>query len=627
MIRLKDLSLHSKPGLSASCFLAMTTTYSPLVNYTWSMTTSNGLRYLKGGGTSQVSDASMYFGRGAYLNGVDQGVAFNTFSPLSENTIIFNINNIGVGSDYPLFGSSSYANYRIMYRYTSGDYWNLSLDLRQFGGSIVTTNYILPKNTNCQICIKEIAGVISIYSNNEVVKVFNGTLNGGNFNQLAFSSLRSQYGEFTFKDVYMFRRALTQAEITQAYEQPEAFYAMAQADSTCVLNMPMCETDGYVRNMKSYNVGTNLDGINLSSTISGAGNTIVQDVNVFNISSVGASKAVYHPLIAFPPNTFTSDLYNIEVEVKCISGTLKVARLECTRSLAVNDILTAGTTKTYSLVAGFEDIGGRRGSIIFDGLNYPTYTAVVTVKKVEKITAGLYPIINYTSSVRDNAKNLQYGLQTCKFVRDSLGVIQSASNYLECDGVGYIKTQWVPKGTDVFTLETVITPALVSKLQTHGNYGTSINEVQIGVTSSNLVFASSLNSETVYLPYTENMHVCIVSDGVQSYYYCNNVLIKTTYNNSGSTVNPFAFGGVNSGTIFNPTYDTLRLFKIHAIAYTSSQVDAAYYALAKKNTIAYDVIPDECLYDENGNVYIDESGNYIGVDGYVMDESGEYYIV
>ncbi len=240
---------------------------------------------------------------------------------------------------------------------------------------------------------------------------------------------------------------------------------------------------------------------------------------------------------------------------------------------------------------------------------------------------GSQEITNYTSSVRDNAKNLQYGLQTCKFVRNSLGVIQSASSYLECDGVGYIKTQWVPNGTDVFTLETVITPALVSKLQAHGNYGTSINEVQIGVTASNLVFASSLNSETVYLPYTENMHVCIVSDGVQSYYYCNNVLIKTTYNNSGSTVNPFAFGGVNSGTIFNPTYDTLRLFKIHAIAYTSSQVDAAYYALAKKNTIAYDVIPDECLYDENGNVYIDERGNYIGVDGYVMDESGEYYIV
>ena len=402
-MKLKDF-LTLKVGAGV---LISGTRYSPLINYDWSTTTTSGLRYLKDVGSTPTYNASMYFGRGAYLNGVDQSIT-------------------------------------------------------------------VPINTTIQTALKRVKGVVTINETSQTLTNY------------VISGLG------VHKDYYLFTRLLTTTEKDSYTSTPEAFYAMAQADDTCVLNMPMCETSSTVRNYK-----TGID----------------------------------------------------------------------------------------------------------------------------------YPITNYTSSVRDNAKNLQYGLQTCKFVRNSLGVIQSTSNYLECDGVGYIKTQWVPNGTDVFTLETVITPALVSKLQAHGNYGTSINEIQIGVTASNLVFASSLNSETVYLPYTENMHVCIVSDGVQSYYYCNNVLIKTTYNNSGSTINPFAFGGVNSGTIFNPTYDTLRLFKIHAIAYTSSQVDAAYYALAKKNTIAYDVIPDECLYDENGNVYIDERGNYIGVDGYVMDESGEYYIV
>ena len=538
-MKLKDfLTLRIGSGI----LLSANNTYNPLINYDWSTTTTSGLRYLKDVGSTPTYNASMYFGRGAYLNGVDQTIT-------------------------------------------------------------------VPINTTIQTALKRVNGVVTISETSQTLTNY------------VISGLG------VHKDYYLFTRLLTTAEKDSYTNTPELFYAMAQADSTCVLNMPMCETDRYARNMKSYSEGDNFSGVTIGSQTVGEGNSITQNNNTFNITNVVSTGQVYYPLVKFNPYVFNYDLYYQEIEVKCVTGTLKVGALEGSPTTSINEVLTAGQSRVYTKISGFDNLDGNKGAICLDGLNYPIFTATITLRNIRKITAGIYSITNYTASVRNNAKNLQYGLQTCKFVRNSLGVIQSASSYLECDGVGYIKTQWVPTGTDVFTLETVITPALVSKLQAHGNYGTSINEVQIGVTASNLVFASSLNSETVYLPYTENMHVCIVSDGVQSYYYCNNVLIKTTYNNSGSTINPFAFGGVNSGTIFNPTYDTLRLFKIHAIAYTSSQVDAAYYALAKKNTIAYDVIPDECLYDENGNVYIDESGNYIGVDGYVMDESGEYYIV
>ena len=479
-MKLKDF-LTLKVGAGV---LVSGTRYNPLINYDWSTTTTSGLRYLKDVGSTPAYNASMYFGRGAYLNGVDQGITNIPYTLQSKKiSLLLNVVTVSAGSNQYIYDLG-----------LNPLIWRSSNLIRVYINGVNHNVYNIGAATSLgNIAITVDEGILKFYLNGTPTYTAPcGQIANSGTARFAYGGASSAYAKMTIKDAYAFNKVLTQAEITQAYEQPEVFYIMAKADSTCVLNMPMCETSSTVRNYK-----TGID----------------------------------------------------------------------------------------------------------------------------------YPIKNYTSSVRDNAKNLQYGLQTCKFVRDSLGVIQSASDYLECDGVGYIKTQWVPNGTDVFTLETVITPALVSKLQAHGNYGTSINEIQIGVTASNLVFASSLNSETVYLPYTENMHVCIVSDGVQSYYYCNNVLIKTTYNNSGSTLNPFAFGGVNSGTIFNPTYDTLRLFKIHAIAYTSSQVDAAYYALSKKNTIAYDVIPDECLYDENGNVYIDERGNYIGVDGYVMDESGEYYIV
>ena len=49
-----------------------TVAYNPLINYDWSTTTTSGLRYLNDVGSTPTYNASMYFGRGAYLNGVDQ---------------------------------------------------------------------------------------------------------------------------------------------------------------------------------------------------------------------------------------------------------------------------------------------------------------------------------------------------------------------------------------------------------------------------------------------------------------------------------------------------------------------------------------------------------------------------
>lgn len=233
MIRLKDLSLQNRAGLGISCFLAMAKKYNPLINYNWSTTTTSGLRYLKDSGSTPTYNASMYFGRGAYLNGVDQTIT-------------------------------------------------------------------VPINTTIQTALKRVNGVVTINETSQALTNY------------VISGLG------VHKDYYLFTRLLTTAEKDNYINTPELFYAMAQADSNCVLNMPMCENSSTSRN---YKTGTN------------------------------------------------------------------------------------------------------------------------------------YPILNYTSSVRGNAKSLQYGLQTCKFVRDSLGVIQSASNYLECDGVGYGNTGWIVDTTKDFTIE------------------------------------------------------------------------------------------------------------------------------------------------------------------------------
>ena len=192
-------------------------------------------RYLKDVGSTPTYNASMYFGRGAYLNGVDQTIT-------------------------------------------------------------------VPINTTIQTSLKRVNGVVTINETSQTLTNY------------VISGLG------VHKDYYLFTRLLTTSEKDSYINTPELFYAMAQADSTCVLNMPMCETSSTARNYR-----TGID----------------------------------------------------------------------------------------------------------------------------------YPITNYTTSVRDNAKNLQYGLQTCKFVRDSLGVIQSASDYLEGDSAGYANTGWVPSADEDWTLQTV----------------------------------------------------------------------------------------------------------------------------------------------------------------------------
>jgi hypothetical protein len=66
--------------------------------------------------------------------------------------------------------------------------------------------------------------------------------------------------------------------------------------------------------------------------------------------------------------------------------------------------------------------------------------AVISSFEIIELT-GTYQITNFTDAVRDDAINLNTGLQTCFWKRDTLGVPTGSSfNKLECDGVGYAGT-------------------------------------------------------------------------------------------------------------------------------------------------------------------------------------------
>lgn len=355
-------------GLGSSAYLLSGyNPYNPLINYDWSTTTTSGLRYLKDVGSTPTYNASMYFGRGAYLNGVDQTIT-------------------------------------------------------------------VPINTTIQTALKRVNGVVTISETSQVLTNY------------VISGLG------VHKDYYLFTRLLTTAEKDSYTNTPELFYAMAQADSTCVLNMPMCETSSTARNYK-----TGID----------------------------------------------------------------------------------------------------------------------------------YPITNYTTSVRDNAKNLQYGLQTCKFVRDSLGVIQSASDYLECDGVGYGDTGWIPSKLKDWTIEVILPKPKVNPYEgigiENGYDSIWIRRDKYGVT------ARYGNGSIIEAPTQYNdayIHIsCVLNSSINTVsVFCNSIYSGVSKDNSVAIVSSFTLGKINKQTLKNMN-NPLRLFKVHNKALTQAEITANYNSYVAKGLL------------------------------------------
>ena len=327
-------------------------TYNPLINYDWSTTTTSGLRYLRDVGSTPTYNASMYFGRGAYLNGVDQTIA-------------------------------------------------------------------VPINTIIQTSLKRVNGVVTINETSQILTNY------------VISGLG------VHKDYYLFTRLLTPAEKDSYTNTPELFYAMAQADNTCVLNMPMCETSSTARNYK-----TGID----------------------------------------------------------------------------------------------------------------------------------YPIINYTSSVRDNAKNLQYGLQTCKFVRDSLGVIQSASDYLEGSGVGYANTGWIPSSGEDWTIECGFIAKMDNVIKRMGCGWTNSTQVIIGESTSNRVQAYVGNKQAVATITNPNVEIILIKSNGYALVYINKVqIINELIGLPFSPDEAFRLSGHRLWSVY-PWNNTITKFKVHNKALTNEEI-------------------------------------------------------
>lgn len=460
-----------------------TVAYNPLINYDWSTTTTSGLRYLKDVGSTPTYNASMYFGRGAYLNGVDQ-------------TITVSI------------------------------------------------------NTTIQTALKRVNGVVTISETSQALT--NYVISGVGVH----------------KDYYLFTRLLTTAEKDSYTNTPELFYAMAQTDSSCVLNMPMCETDGYARNMKSYSetsVGSDFNNNLLAPFYTYFGDATA---SVLDGKAIVTASLLYGNLRT---NLSNSKKYYIKIVVS------EVDSLDWYLFNNKNTQIPIIGVGSYSSIISESDI------VMVQKRSNVGVSTTIKLDSFEVIElSGIHSITNYTSSVRDNAKNLQYGLQTCKFVRDSLGVIQSASDYLVCDGVGYGNTGWKPSADESFYLHLNLDFVYKGTVSVIGIRDTSTASTSLGfycsgTTSIQLIFGSisflyivdttTLKNYDFRFEFNKDDYTYRIFDGATL--LSNGTITLTNFNYS------FILGARNfNGAINTPSSYKINNFEVYKKLLTNEEIQA-----------------------------------------------------
>lgn len=556
--------------------------YNPLINYDWSTKNINGLRYLTDKGKSPKYDAQLYFGQGVYFNGVDQKVDYGTL-PTSSPEVSMTIT-----------GKSIVCNHKYNFWIKQDGFAYYLAD----GVTLVVEN--ITYNIANTYTFNITPTLIEVFENGVKIltRIPQSILSGGD---KTIGVRKTSFYASVIKDAYMFNRVLSQSEITQSYEQPEAFYAMAQADSTCVLNMPMCENDGYVRNMKSY---TEYE-LPYNNTREGY-------ITSNHIKSIVASKSIVNKRIRISDDSTTTNTPRFLLTSDSTSNTTNILDNDCYYRVDVkigavfqhSDLrlkygcdqnLNGGTSynsvnladlASHTIIIKATNINGGGIGVLANATGSVETTSYFDIDYfiVTKLT-GIQPIQNYTTACRTSAQQLSYGLQTCKFNRDSLGVIQSASQFLECKGLGYVDTGWIPPTNKDFTIECIIylTPNLTYQQNGSGNLSNA--KIHFGLWNDNKPYIQGRSPSTFYgtvLTNPTSMYFSIVKSGTINKLYMNNNLIASESDSQISESMSFLLGKRASFISYSP----IRLFKVHDKALTQAEITKNYNSYVAKGLLA-----------------------------------------
>ncbi len=358
--------------------------YRPEIDYKWTTTNKSGNRELINAGESNPSyKATMYSGRGLKFNGTNQSYKID----VKQGQILYKFdvtNNKLVTENITFTGV-----YKIGKVGGVGDYEDILYS------NIIVSN--------------------SKFNNYELDYLHN-------YHEKFFYHEKQTDGTFVAKS-----KILTQDKI-----------------DNIVAHFPMCETDGYVRNMIGYS--------ELSPIVDTGGTYIVDDdedathtysngVHTIEVTTAGTNYVRPFVRTTMSENFEVGATYLYSFDIKVISGTFGNYSFYLNAGDATTKHYSGNVTSIYDVtIAGYDT---NQIGIVCDGTN--TFKIEISNIQVKKLTST-YTIENFTNAARDDAMNLTIGLQACLWKRDVLGVPTAGSfDELSFDGVGYMDTGWTPK--------------------------------------------------------------------------------------------------------------------------------------------------------------------------------------
>jgi hypothetical protein len=368
-----------------------------------------------------------------------------------------------------------------------------------------------------------------------------------------------------------------------------------------VAHFPMCDTDEYVRNMIGYSEGapiipnTGVDG-GFQTTDGYKGVIATIEVTDTNTIKVTDNSTDYNSHRIVTSSAYQAGTYRIKIKIGNFVPTSDATNTNYliryntdhngnggttlnAQSFQVGDITSytvmefegvcVNTDDTYFDITASDDGDGSKTEASFDVI----YWEIVPL-------TSTYPIANFTNAARDNAKNLQTGLQTCFLKRDVLGVpIGSSFNELSC-GDGVVKTNYV-ENINQFKQYEFIVSKRTGDLSDYGNILYSSDGIAV-YARFNRNSTSSIGINSHSFGYTNviisgKTHFVITSSSLGVEVFANGVShgIKTT--DTPTTNDAAVFIGSNQ---YNRQYLSaeLPLFKVH----TTPQDPAKLYTEAVK---------------------------------------------
>ena len=527
-----------------------------------------------------MSNIISYFGRGVNFNGIDQEAQYAEKLPTTGDiTMMFT----GRGTVSCLFKNLWINNNTIQY-------WSseFSFEVKHIPDRTNNDTYAL------------------VILNNELKWYINGVLNSIYKLYVSVDSTNAQnyiggrnglyYDSGILRNVIMVQKILTATQIKQQFEEPEKFLYredevlksefLEQEDIDAVkAYLPMCEVDGYVRNLAGYNEGENeiingtfdADTTNWDTNNSGA--TITwQDGGTAICSNTDDWSYVFQ----WHSEWEIGDTFVVEFDILSIDATLRIgvdagSVLSSVGHYTVTNTVTNNTRFTIAPTTS------------------GTYNVEIDNISVKKLTST-YPIANPTSTLRDDAKNLSYGLQTSKWKRDVLGVPYASSfDRLECDGSGYVDTGWVPElgiGKE-YSIELIM---YIKTYDAIGNYdykGVGIHNIncirQFNYASGSLSVSIESNYFNAYgvLRNQDFFHHIAVSVSKNSFttYLDGSSLGTTDIINTSTDSASYPIGKILND-LDSELATPLRLFKVHQKAMTPQEVEFRYNELVDKGLLA-----------------------------------------